>query len=101
MSSLMFAIFNPYDAIEKYHLQTGDNKFRQILNKLPGIRLGQIRANVSPSDIDTLRQVIQESPRIEWKQFTPAPIEEPNCYVEVQVVSSDGFVTTIALLATN
>ena len=58
-----------------------------MVNSLPGIPLGRMGKNFNRGDIEALRQVIQDAPHINWQQFTSPPVEEPNCYVEVQVVS--------------
>ncbi len=63
------------------------NSLRKSLAGLPGRRLGRLEKANNREDIEALRQIIQSSPEIEWQQFTPAPVLEPNCYVEVQVVS--------------
>ncbi len=63
------------------------NSLRKSLSGLPGRRLNRLEQANNRDDIEALRQIIQSSPQIEWQQFTSAPVIEPNCYVEVQVVS--------------
>jgi hypothetical protein len=63
------------------------NSLRKSLVSLPGRRLSRFEQANNRDNIEALRQIIQSSPDTEWQQFTPAPVLEPNCYVEVQVVS--------------
>lgn len=58
------------------------------MSNLPGTRLGRVSNGNTREDIEALRQALQNAPdSINWQQFTPPPVTEPNCYVEVQVVS--------------
>ncbi|CAG2115026.1 unnamed protein product [Medioppia subpectinata] len=77
------------DVSENQVPERNANQFRQILNGIPGIRLGRIGQNFNRENIEALRQAIQASPQMNLQQlsaFTAPPVIESNCYVEVQVV---------------
>lgn len=56
----------------------GESSFRRMLSQVPGRRLGRLRGQ----DLDTLRQTLMNE---DWNQFTPPPMTESNCHVEIQV----------------